>query len=105
MRTARRLSLLLAVMILVACSPNPTNRWAQARSTLSTVQDTVRIAHSAGVIDDDVVLTADPIAQAARSALEEAETFLPEHYMQLVDAMLARLEEMAIAGELDLGGD
>lgn len=64
------------------------------------------IAHQAGLLDDATLVAADPIAQATRAALVKAEAFLPgggesfEQYMSIVDAMLARLEQMALAGQL-----
>ncbi len=106
MRTMKNLSALLIVLTLVACSTNPTNQWAQSRATLTVAQDTVIIAHSSGLIGDQTLVDSDPVAQTARAALDKAQEFLPEggqsfeQYMAIVDAMLARLEQMAIAGQL-----
>ena len=106
MRRLKHLAAYLVVFALVACSTNPTNKWAQARSTLTVVQDTVLIAHNAGMISDQQLTDADPAVQSARAALVKAEEFLPEgglefeQYMAIIDAILARLEEMAIAGQL-----
>jgi len=104
----RRAAALLILLVLVACSSNPTNRWGQARLTLSTTQDTILIAHTAGLVDDQLIVAIDPVVQAARAALDKAAMFLPdggsgfEAYMQIVEAMLIRLETMAAAGELNL---
>lgn len=110
MKTVSRMMLsLLVVVVFVACSANPTNRWAQARSTLSVAQDTVLIAHQAGLVSDDALVKSDPLVKAARAALARAESYLPaggtsfEHWMGIVDAILIRLEQMAAAGELNLG--
>ena len=107
-RSLAALGLLFTLFLIVGCSSNPTNRWAQARSTLTTAQDSVLIAHTAGLVSDATLVAADPIAQATRAALDKAETYLPdggtnfESYMGIVDSMLARLEQMAIAGQLQL---
>ena len=107
-RQTQTVTLILVTLLLVACSTTPTNRWAQARSTLTRAQDTVLFMHQAGVIDDATLLKADPIAQAARAALDKAELALPEggagfdHYLGIVDSMLDRLILMAAAGELQI---
>ena len=106
MRTMKNLSALLVVLTLVACSTNPTNQWGQARSTLTVAQDTFVIAHGSGLITDQQLSDTDPVSQTGRAALDKAKEFLPEgglsfeQYMAIVDAMLARLEQMAIAGQL-----
>lgn len=98
--------LIIVTLLLVACSTNPTNRWAQARSTLTRAQDTVLFLHQAGVVDDATLLKADPIAKAARAALDKAELALPEggagfdHYLGIVDSMLDRLIVMGASGTL-----
>jgi hypothetical protein len=108
-RTGGALALVVTVLLIAACAATPTNRWAQARDTLSTAQDSVLIAHEAGLIDDETLVQADPVAKACRAALDRAAEDLPEggdsfeSYMAIVGAMLDRLEEMARLGQL--GGD
>ena len=64
--------------------------------------------HQAGIVDDETLLKADPIAQAARTALDKAELALPEggagfdHYLGIVDAMLDRLIVMGASGEIQI---
>lgn len=100
--------LILVALLLTACATNPVNRWAQARSTLTQAQDTVLFMHQAGVVDDATLLKADPLAQAARAALDKAELALPEggagfdHYLGIVDSILDRLMLMAGAREIQI---
>lgn len=106
MRVSRLLIVAAFLAICVSCATNPTNKWAQARETVTAFQDTVRIAVEAGVLTVEDARKANPFVQAARAALERAENYLPEggtrfdYYMDLVDAMLERLEEMALLGQL-----
>ena len=98
---------IVASVAMVSCASNPTNRWAQARVTLTTTQDSVVISHRAGLVSDQDLLRVDPIVQAARAALDKAEQYLPnggtsfESYMGILDSMLMRLEQMVIAGQLE----
>lgn len=93
---------------IVGCATNPTNRYAQARVTLTTTQDSILIAYHAGMINKEQMLQTDPIIQATRASLEKAETYLPrggqgfDTYMRSIDAMLLRLEQLAINGQLQL---
>lgn len=93
---------------IVGCTTNPTNRYAQARVTLTTTQDSVMIAHQAGIITDDQMLQADPLIQATRAALIKAEMYLPDggqqfnNYMGIIDAMLIRLEQLVLPNYLQL---
>jgi hypothetical protein len=95
------------MMLLAACAGTPTNRWAQARTTLTRTQDTILIAHEAQMIDDATLVKADPMIKSARAGLEVAEQQLPEggttfeHYMNIVDGILDELIIMASRGELE----
>lgn len=105
-RLTQTAALILIALLLTACATNPVNRWAQARDTLTRSQDSVILAHQAGLISDETLVAADPIAQSARAALAKAEESLPEggsgfeHYLAIVDSMIDRLIAMAAAGEL-----
>ena len=107
-RRTQTTALIILAMFMAACSTNPVNRWAQARDTLTRAQDTVLFAHQAGLINDEALVAADPIAQAARAALDKAEASLPEggagfdHYLSIVDSMLDRLILMAAKGDIQL---
>lgn len=82
LRWARRLGgmliALLAAVLLVACSSNPTNRWAQARDGLSRAETLVLDGHTAGRVSDETLLELDPLIRSARRSLTVAESQLPE---------------------------
>jgi hypothetical protein len=81
------LALVLAFLLALACLvagggcaavDSPTQRWAIARQSLTTVQDTVLPLHAAGAVSDDELLRIDVIVQTARRALAVAESQLPD---------------------------
>ena len=90
-----------------ACASNPTNRWAQARVTLSRVQDSILIAHEGGLVDDETLIIADPLVQSARAGLDSAELYLPgggegfEYYLGIADDIIDRLIILASEGGIE----
>lgn len=91
--------LLAIVMLLAACATDPTARWAQQRSALTTVQNTISDLHESGIIDDEQLLAVEPGVKAARAALAHAFAELPdggtafESYMSLAKATLGTLRQ------------
>lgn len=73
------LALLAVILLSVGCAAKtPRARWAQQRDTLTRVQDTIGVAHDFGLIDDREIVKAGAWSQAARRALDDAETRLPD---------------------------
>lgn len=87
-----------AVIMMSGCASNPTARWAQARVTLTTAQDSALILHRTGAISDaDLVDRVNPAVQTARVALSEAEARLPDEpgvldMLDIAEAAVRRLE-------------
>ncbi len=82
------------ILFVVSCASTPTNRWAQARVTLTTGQNTALTLHEAGIIDDLMLVKADPYVKSARVALDAAEGYLPEGgdtFEILMDAAIAAI--------------
>lgn len=91
-----RAALLIAfVLSSFGCQATPTERWAYARETLTVTQDALRAGFDAGLIDGDVILTADPYIQAGRGALFQAADRLPDE--PGVDAYLDAAEAAVLA--------
>lgn len=74
----KRIAALLVLAILAGCQQTPTNRWATARVTLNTVQNSLVAANVNGWVDDNTLVAADLIVQSARAALNQAEFDLPD---------------------------
>lgn len=96
-----------SVVAAQGCAATATNKWAQARVTLTSAQDSVLLAHSAGLLTDEDLVRADALVQSARVALDQAETYLPdggtsfEQRLAIIDRIIDQLTLMAAAGDLD----
>jgi PBP1b-binding outer membrane lipoprotein LpoB len=85
-------------LVLAGCASSPEARWAQARTTLTTAQDSALVLHSTGAIDDETLVDrVNPAVQTARVALERAEALLPDEpgvldMLDIAEAAVRRLE-------------
>lgn len=94
-------ALLLVCLLLAACASTPTNRWAQARVTLTSAEKTALAAHRSGLISDGILVRSDGLVKTARAALDKAELQLPEGgsvfeiLMSAADEAIKQIEAMA----------
>jgi hypothetical protein len=89
-----------AVMFLAGCAATPSKQWAQGREALTTTQNVLLQQAAAGNLSGEDLIAIDPLIQSARTALDVAETQLPEggksfeSYMQIVESILTKLLEI-----------
>lgn len=98
------LFLILAFILpLVGCATTPAARWAQARQTLTTAQNTILESHRAGLVSDKDLVALDPFVKAVRGALDRAAAELPaggsafDFYMNLATDALTNLSQKKVA--------
>ncbi len=95
----------LTLFLLAGCATNQTDRWYQARHTLTGVQDTIGVAHESAVIDDAGLVEIDPFIQAARGTLAKSKTYLPDGggeytvLMDYFDALILQLRKPGLPNE------
>jgi hypothetical protein len=90
----------IVLLSLPGCAATPTQRWAQARETLTATQDTTLTLYDAGLVTKDQLIAMDPYVRSVRVALAVAETDLPDggngfdSQLEAAQAALAELRKL-----------
>ena len=93
---------------LPGCAATPTQRWAEARIALNTVQNSLVDLNANGLLSDEDFVATRQFVKPARAALDAAEAQLPEGSGTFVDLLtmanaavteLQRIETAGIAAQ------
>lgn len=94
MKTPAKPAIILAACLLLAgCSSTPAERWAAARSSVTTAQDVTMALHETEVISDEDVLAIGPYIVTARGLVNAAYPLIDEGGPEF-DAKLAETRDI-----------